>query len=91
MKIGVILFLVLLVAILVTTAYATANSNERIVENLICQRIDTLNLYYSGNINKEDAIAKISKITMDFLREDDLENLKKYFQNYLNYPTGCLK
>lgn len=80
MKKGVILFIVVLVIVLITTAFAIANSNEDIVKDLICQRTDTLGLYYAGKINKKEAMTKISSITTDFLKEEDLANLEKYFQ-----------
>ena len=80
MKKGVILFIVVIVMVFITTAFATANSNEDIVKNLICQRTDTLGLYYAGKINKKEAMTKISSITTDFLKDEDLDNLEKYFQ-----------
>ena len=80
MKKGVKIFIIVFLSLIVTTVFATANSQERIVEDLICQRTDTLGLYYAGKVNKEDTITKISKITTDHLRDYDLENLEKYFQ-----------
>lgn len=80
MKKGVILFIVILVTILITTVCATANSNESIVENLVCKRIDTLDLYYKGEINKEDAVRLISEITTEYLKIEDLQNLSRYLQ-----------
>lgn len=62
------------------TANSAACSDEAIVENLICRRTDALSLYYAGEVNKEKTMETIKAVTTDFLRDEDLENIEKYFQ-----------
>lgn len=74
----------LLAAVLLSMGIFTVNtaacSEEAIVENLICRRTDALSLYYAGEVNKEKTMETINTVTTDFLRDEDLENLEKYFQ-----------
>ena len=82
------IFLTILVCVLITTVIASANSSEKIVEDLICQRTDVLSLYYAGELNKKDTIEKIKEITTSHLRQSDIENLEKYFQCDLEQVRG---
>ena len=79
MKRGVFI-IIIVVCVLFATLFVNANSQERIVENLICARTDILSNYYAGLISKEETMTKISDVTTDFLKEEDLTNLEKYFQ-----------
>ncbi len=88
-KRGYITVTILIVfCLLVTTAFATANSQEQIVESLISQRTDILNLYYAGEADKKETMENISNVTTDFLKESDLKNLEAYFQCDLERPIG---
>ena len=80
MKKGVYILIVLVISVLFATLFASADSDEEIIKNLICERTDTLSYYYAGLADKKDTMAKISDITTDFLREEDLGNLERYFQ-----------
>lgn len=62
------------------TVNSAACSDEAIVEELICRRTEALSLYYAGEVNKEKTMETIESVTTDFLRDEDLENLEKYFQ-----------
>lgn len=62
------------------TVNSAACSDEAIVEDLICRRTEALSLYYAGEVNKEQTMETIKAVTTDFLRDEDLENLEKYFQ-----------
>ena len=80
MRKGVYILIVLVISVLFATLFASADSDEEIIKNLICERTDTLSYYYAGLADKNDTMAKISDITTDFLREEDLGNLERYFQ-----------
>ena len=80
MKKGVYILIVLVISVLFATLFASADSDEEIIKNLISERTDTLSYYYAGLADKKDTMAKISDITTDFLREEDLGNLERYFQ-----------
>lgn len=80
MRKGVYILIVLVISVLFATLFASADSDEEIIKNLICERTDTLSYYYAGLADKKDTMAKISDITTDFLREEDLGNLERYFQ-----------
>ena len=71
---------IIVIAVLSGSAYANANSSEKIVENLICKRIDTLNLYYTGQAEKDETEDIIQNITTGHLRDWDLSNIHSYFQ-----------
>ena len=78
-KKGYILFITLAVVIM-ASVHANANSSERIVEDLICKRIDTLNMYYTGQIEALETKEIIEDITAGFLRDADINNIDTYFQ-----------
>lgn len=81
------IFGILIICIFLSTSFATANSNEEVIKSLISQRTDVLNMYYAGQSNKKDTIKKIEAITTDYLKDNDLENLKNYFQCDLERPV----
>lgn len=71
---------VVIAAVLMTTAFALAGSEEKIVEDLINERTTTLNSYYDGGMQREEAREKIREIETGNLMEQDLENIDLYFQ-----------
>jgi len=71
---------VIISAVLLTTVFATADSDEKIVSNLINERTVTLSSYYDGDMKKEEAVEIIKKIEADNLMEQDLDNIDRYFQ-----------
>lgn len=78
----------IIVCMYITTSFATTYSQEEIIKSLICQRTDTLNMYYAGQANKKDTMEKIELITTDYLKESDLQNLENFFQCDLERPVG---
>lgn len=88
MKKGFLCIIILLMCLILGTAYAMANSNEQIVEKLITQRTDTLSLYYSGQVGKDETKEKIKNITTDFLLDEDLENIEAFFQSEVDQVRG---
>lgn len=56
---------VVIAAVLMTTAFALAGSEEKIVEDLINERTTTLNSYYDGGMQREEAREKIREIETD--------------------------
>ena len=88
MKKRIICILIIFLCLLLATVYAMANSNEYIVEKLIRQRTDTLSLYYSGQADKNDTKRIIKNITTDFLRDEDLENIDRYFKSEIEQVRG---
>ena len=70
----------MIAAVLMTTAFALAGSEEKIVEDLINERTTTLNSYYDGGMQREEAREKIREIETGNLMEQDLENIDLYFQ-----------
>lgn len=81
MKKGILCIFIVLLCIVLATVYAMAGSNEQIVERLIRQRTDTLSLYYSGQADKSDTKKVIENITTDYLRDEDLMNIDRYFHS----------
>ncbi len=81
MKKGILCIFIVLLCIVLATVYAMAGSNEQIVERLIRQRTDTLRLYYSGQADKSDTKKVIENITTDYLRDEDLMNIDRYFHS----------
>ena len=58
----------------------TGNKNEMILTELIGQRIDIMNDFYTGNITFDEASERLSQIEAENLLEEDCTNLKKYFR-----------
>ena len=58
----------------------TGNKNEMILTELIGQRIDIMNDFYTGNITFEEASEQLSQVEAENLLEEDCTNLKKYFR-----------
>ena len=81
MKNGVQLAIIIALVIVLGTICANANSDEKIVEELICARTDALGLYYAGQARKDETIEAINKCTMSYLRDSDLANIDRYFQS----------
>ncbi len=73
-------FSIICLIVIFTTAFAIASGDEAVVKNLIYQRTDTLSGFYSGEIEREDAINKIKSIETSHLMEEDLENIDLYFR-----------
>lgn len=71
---------IVIAAVLTTTAFAMAGSDEKIVEDLINKRTVTLNDYYDGDMQREEARQIISDIETGTLMEQDLDNIDRYFQ-----------
>mgnify|MGYP003369899776 CR=1 FL=1 len=71
---------VMIAAVLAATAFAMAGSDEKIVKDLINERTVTLNGYYDGSMQREEAGERIRKIETGNLMEQDLENIDLYFQ-----------
>ena len=88
MKKGIYCIIIVLICIILATVYAMANSKEQIVEKLITKRTDALSLYYSGYADKEDTKTIIEKITTDYLRDEDLANIDRFFQSDLEQING---
>ena len=74
------ILIIALVVIMTASAYANANSSSKIVEDLVCRRIDALSMYYSGQAEERETREQIEQITTGFLRESDLNNIHTYFQ-----------
>ena len=71
---------IVIAAVLMTTAFAMAGSDEKIVEDLINKRTATLSDYYDGDMQREEARQIISDIETGTLMEQDLDNIDRYFQ-----------
>ncbi len=66
--------------VLGVTAYSLSGSDEAIVDNLICQRTDTLNDFYGGRLGKAETVEIIERIETEHQKEEDLQNINLYFQ-----------
>lgn len=73
-------FVAVCIVIMLTTVFATADSSEKVVRTLIDRRTETLNLYYQGDMSREEATALIKEIESGNLMEKDLKNMEDYFQ-----------
>ena len=73
-------FSVVCLVIMMATAFATADSNEKTVRTLINQRTETLRSYYDGKLEKSEAESIIREMESGNLLEQDLDNIEAYFQ-----------
>ncbi|MCI8348047.1 MAG: hypothetical protein HFE74_01260 [Firmicutes bacterium] len=76
----IVVAVLVIIAILFTTVFAMAGSDEKIVRDLINERTETLNNYYDGSLQREEAASVIRKIETGNLMEQDLDNIDRYFQ-----------
>lgn len=79
-KRGYILTASVCMLIAVSSIFASARSEEEILKDIISARTDILNDFYSGRIEKEEAIERITAIEGDNLLQEDIENIEKYFR-----------
>lgn len=71
-----------------TTAIAMPTSEERIIEDLITTRNETLSEFYDGGLSIEEAGKTIKEIESGLLMEQDLDNLERYFQTDIDQVDG---
>ena len=79
-KRGYILTASVCMLIAVSSIFASARSDEEILMDIISDRTDILNEFYSGRIEKDEAIERITAIEAENLLQDDIENIEKYFR-----------
>lgn len=71
-----------------TTALAMPTSEERIIKELITIRNETLSEFYDGGLSIEAAEKTIRQIEAEQLLEQDVDNLKRYFQTDIDQVEG---
>jgi len=57
-----------------------SDNNEKIITELVCERTDIMEGYFCGQINLNDAVRAIKQIEKGRLLEEDIRNMKEFFQ-----------